>query len=296
MKLRRPFETTRLRPPHKDQKIFNRGLLGGKDMKAAGLGTLLILLTLCAGGCASNSTPVAVTVTAASSSATVSSVTILVNSAVQFTASVSGGSSSSVFWQICKPTSTPQSTSVAPTDCSQGQGPASCPIPTVAKPLTGFGTITSTGLYAAPGAPPQPKTFLVVATSCTKTTAFGFLTVIVDSGVRVQVSPSRATMGTGETLQFTASVTGPGVLSTGVAWSLCQTAGTSGAPPTNCGLSSLGTISAGGLFTAPGAGQSVIIVATSAADPTQFGTASVTVAVTGPPALTSVDPSIAAQG
>ena len=265
-------------------------------MKAAGLGTLLILLTLCAGGCASNSTPVAVTVTAASSSAAVSSVTILVNSAVQFTATVSGGSSSSVFWQICKPTSTPQSTRVAPTDCSQGQGPASCPIPTVAKPLTGFGTITSSGLYAAPSAPPQPNTFLVVATSCTKTTAFGFLTVIVDSGVRVQVSPSTASMGTGETLQFTASVTGPGALSTGVAWSLCQTAGTTGVAPTNCGLGSLGTITAGGLFTAPSAGQGVIIEATSAADPTQFGIATVTIVVAGPPTLTSVDPSIAAQG
>lgn len=265
-------------------------------MRAAGLGALLILLTVCAGGCGSNSTPVGVTVTAASSSATVSSVTILVNSAVQFTATVTGGSSTSVFWQICKPTSTPQSTTVAPTDCSQGQGPASCPIPTVANPLTGFGTITSTGLYAAPSAPPQPKTFLVVATSCSKTTAFGFLTVIVDSGVRVQITPSTASMGTGETLQFTASVTGPGVLSTGVAWSLCQTAGTGGAPPTNCGLASLGTITAGGLFTAPAAGQSVIIEATSAADPTQFGTATVTVVVAGPPAVTSVDPSIAAQG
>ncbi|HEV3480746.1 MAG TPA: hypothetical protein VGR97_00305 [Candidatus Acidoferrales bacterium] len=265
-------------------------------MKAAGLGTVLMLLTVCAGGCASNSTPVAVTVTAVSSSATVSSVTALVNSAIQFSASVSGGSSTSVFWQICKPTSTPQSTTVAPTDCSQGQGPASCPIPNVAKPLTGFGTITSTGLYAAPGAPPQPKIFLVVATSCAKTSAFGFLTVVVDSGIRVQVSPSTASMGTGETLQFTASVTGPGALSTGVAWSLCQTAGTSGVAPTNCGLASLGTITAGGLFTAPGSGQTVIVEATSAADSTQFGTASVTVTVAGPPALTSVDPSIAAQG
>ncbi len=265
-------------------------------MKAAGLGTVLILLTVFAGGCASNSTPVAVTVTAASSSATASSVTILVNSTVQFSASVSGGAATGVFWQICKPTSTPQSTTVAPTDCSQGQGPASCPIPTVSKPLTGFGTITSSGLYAAPGAPPQPNTFLVVATSCAKTTAFGFLTVVVDSGIRVQVSPPTATLGTGETFQFNASVTGPGVLSTGVAWSVCQTAGTSSAAPTNCGLSSLGSITAGGLYTAPGTGQTVIIEATSAADPTQFGTASVTVAVAGPPALTSMDPSIAAQG
>ncbi len=265
-------------------------------MKAAGLGMVLILLTVCAGGCASNSTPIAVTVTATSSSATVSGVTILVNSTVQFSASVSGGSSTSVFWQICKPTSTPQSTTVAPTDCSQGQGPASCPIPAVSKPLTGFGTITSSGLYAAPGAPPQPNTFLVVATSCTKTTAFGFLSVVVDSGIRVQVSPSTASLGTGETFQFTASVTGPGVLNTGVAWSLCQTAGTSGVAPTNCGLSSLGTITAGGLYTAPVSGQTVIVEATSAADPTQFGTASVTVTVAGPPAVTSVDPSIAAQG
>ncbi|HXU19295.1 MAG TPA: hypothetical protein VN788_01795, partial [Verrucomicrobiae bacterium] len=135
-------------------------------MKAAGLATVLILLTVGLGGCASNSTPVAVTVTAASSSATVSGVTVLVNSTVQFSASVTGGSNSSVFWQICKPTSTPQSTTIAPTDCSQGQGPASCAIPMVSKPLTGFGTITSSGLYAAPGAPPQPNKFLVVATSC----------------------------------------------------------------------------------------------------------------------------------
>ncbi|HEY6442647.1 MAG TPA: hypothetical protein VIY66_04835 [Candidatus Acidoferrales bacterium] len=265
-------------------------------MKAAGLGTVLILLTVCAGGCASNSTPIAVTVTAASSSATASGVTILVNSTVQFSASVSGGSSSSVFWQICKPTSSPQSTTVAPTDCSQGQGPASCPIPLLSKPLTGFGTITSTGLYAAPGTPPQPNTFLVMATSCVNTTAFGFLSVVVDSGIRVQVSPSTASLGTGETFQFTASVTGPGVLNTGVAWTLCQTAGTASAAPTNCGLSSLGTITAGGLYTAPVTGQTLIVEATSAADPTQFGTANVTVTAAGPPAVTSVDPTIAAQG
>jgi YVTN family beta-propeller protein len=265
-------------------------------MRLWGLGAALILLTLCVGGCSSNSTPVAVTVTASGSSATSSSVTILVNNSVQFAASVTGGSASSVFWQICQPTTTPPSTTVAPTVCSQGQGPASCPIPIVSKPLTGFGTITSNGLYTAPSAPPQPDSFLVVATSCVKTTAFGFLTVVVDSGIRVQISPSTATIGTGETFQFTASVTGPGVLSSGVAWAVCQTAATSGAAATNCGLASLGTISSSGLYTAPGSAQNVIIQATSTADPTRLATATVAVSASGPPTVTGIDPSIAAQG
>jgi YVTN family beta-propeller protein len=50
------------------------------------------------------------------------------------------------------------------------------------------------------------------------------------------------------------------------------------------------------LYTAPSTGQSVIIEATSAADPTQFGIATATIIVAGPPAVTSVDPSIAVQG
>ena len=265
-------------------------------MRLWGLGATLILLTLCVGGCSSNSTPVAVTVTASGSSATSSSVTVLVNNSVQFFASVTGGSASSVFWQICQPATTPPSTTVAPTVCTQGQGPASCPIPVVSKPLTGFGTITASGLYTAPSAPPNPDSFLVVATSCVKSKAFGFLTTVIDSGIRVQISPSSATIATGETLQFTASVTGPGVLSTGVAWSVCQTAATSGAAATNCGLGSLGTISSSGLFTAPSSAQTVVIQATSSADPTRFATASVTVGAAGPPAVTGIDPSIAAQG
>jgi len=265
-------------------------------MKAWGLGAVMLLAILAA-GCSSNATAVAVTVVSSGSSP----MSVLVNNSIQFGASVTGASATTVFWQICKSTVT--GSTLAPTDCTQGQGGTQCTIPTDSGPLTGFGTITTNGLYTAPSAPPQPDSFLIVATSCVQSlratgepgeTAFGTFTVVIDTGARVQVTPSTATIGTQETFQFTSTVTGNS--NSAVAWSVCQPATTSGGALTSCGMTSLGSISSSGLFTASTTAESVVIQAISADDPTESGTATVTVVSAVAPTLTTIDPTTAAEG
>jgi YVTN family beta-propeller protein len=265
-------------------------IAGGKQMKVWGLGAVM-LLTILALGCSSNSTPVAVTVVSTGASP----MSVLVNNSVPFAANVSGVSATTVFWQICKPTTTPQSTTIPPTDCTQGQGGPQCTIPTVTAPLTGFGTITPNGLYTAPGTPPTPNGFLIVATSCVKSTAFGTFTVIIDTGTRVQIIPSTATLGTQETFQFTATVSGNPNAS--VTWSVCQSGGANGGL-INCTMSSpsLGSITGAGSYAAPINPISVVIQAISNADATQSATAIVSVGPAVPPALTAIDPTAAAEG
>jgi DNA-binding beta-propeller fold protein YncE len=244
-----------------------------------------MLLAIAIAGCSSNATVVGITI----SSNHASPMTVLVNTSVQFGATVTGVSATTVFWQVCKPTAT--GSTLAPTDCTLGQGPVGCTIPTVTTPLTGFGTINSNGMYTAPSSPPQPNSFLVVATSCVKSTAFGTFTVTIDSGIRVQISPPSATIGSGETYQFTAIVTG--TPNSSVTWSVCQSAGT------GCDVNGLqNQISSSGLFQPPVA-ETVVVQAVSNADTTQSATASVSVVLASPPALaktTPIFPTTAAQG
>ena len=255
-------------------------------MKPWGLGALMLLAVFVA-GCGSNSATVGVTVTTTVTGATTTSVTLLESTSAQMVATVTGGSSNTVFWQICKPSA---AVTIQPTQCSQGVGPAGCTIPTVSNPTTGLGTITPNGLYTAPSAPPSPDGFWVVATSCIDKTAFGVFTIIVDSGIRVRITPTGAAVGTNETFQFTATVTG--TANPAVSWSLC----TGSAGNLACGSSSLGSISPSGLFQAPNSAQSVIVQAISGADQNQSAIVAVSVVTATAPSVTKISPSTVAQG
>lgn len=241
------------------------------------------LLAAWAAGCGGNSTPVGVTVSP-------NPETVLLNSSVQFAASVTGASATTVTWQVCLPatsssTTTPPPPTTVPTDCT--------PIPGVTTPkgdtvLTGYGSISQTGLYTAPATLPTPKTAVILATSTVDSTAFAVADLTIDSGIRVQVTPPTATIGALESFQFTGTVIGP-TNDRGVTWTL-SLSGNTNPPP-------LGTITPGGLYTAPATSPGAITVtATSSADPTESGTATVDVAAAGPPTLTSLDPSVTAQG
>lgn len=263
-------------------------------MRAWGLGALLLLAIFIA-GCGSNSTPVAVAVSTTVSnlvSVTPTSVTLLVNTSAQFIASVTGASATTVFWQLCK--TAPTSTTQPATDCTQGVGPAQCTIPKVSSPFTGasLGTMTPNGLYTAPGSAPQPNKVYVMATSCVDSSAFGTFIVIVDSGIRVHISPASATIGTGQTFQFVATVTPAGTANPAVSWSLCQ----SGANGLTCGVNGIGSISSSGLYQAPNVPASLLVQAISAADQNQSATSSVSVVAEAAPAVTKLDPSTVAQG
>jgi hypothetical protein len=245
-------------------------------------------------GCSSNSTPVSVTITTTTSGATITSLTLLQSTSAQFVATVTGASSNIVFWQICLPSA---SSTTQPTNCTQGVGPTQCTnIPKVSSPLRGFGTITSNGLYTAPSAPPQPDSFWIVATSCVDTTRFGIFTLIIDSGIRVRVSPASVAIGQTETFQFNVTVTGTANLA--VSWQVCQNGANS--TPSNCVSNGTvgpnGKISSSGLYTAPATAVSAIVEAISAADQNQTATAAVTVAAQTAPTVTAIDPATAAQG
>ena len=109
------------------------------------------------------------------------------------------------------------------------------------------GTITTSGLYTAPS---QAGTHTVTAASVANSSMTASATVTV-TGI-VSVTPGTAGVLAGATQQFTATVQGE--TNPGVAWSVDGVTG---------GNSSVGTISASGLYSAPSQIGSHTIVATS---------------------------------
>ena len=119
------------------------------------------------------------------------------------------------------------------------------------------GTITSGGLYTAPS---SAGTYTVTATSAADSTksASAVVTVSQPAQVSVSLSPTTASLSTGAQKQFTASVSGS--TNTAVTWA-----------------ASGGTITSGGLYTAPSSAGTYTVTATSAADSTKSASAVVTV-------------------
>ncbi|GLH72763.1 hypothetical protein GETHLI_12650 [Geothrix limicola] len=125
------------------------------------------------------------------------------------------------------------------------------------------GTITTTGgVFTATAS----GTATVTATSVADPTKSATVSFTVNA-VAVSVSPATATVQVNGTQAFTATVTGG--INTGVNWT-----------------ASAGTITLGGVFTAPATAQTVTITATSVADQTKTATATVT--VTNAPAPVTV--------
>lgn len=135
------------------------------------------------------------------------------------------------------------------------------------------GSITAAGLYTAP---PGAGTFHVVVTSVADAARQDVATVTVKatSAVTVTVSPPSPALQTGATQQFTAVVTG--AANGAVSWSVTEPGG--------------GAITSGGLYTAPAGAGSFHVVATSAADSSKQGTATVTVSSGPATALGWSDP------
>jgi DNA-binding beta-propeller fold protein YncE len=262
-------------------------------MKSWVLGAVIIF-TVCVVGCGGNSTTVGVTVTGPTGTSPISSTggfPVPPSGSAQLAATVSGITATTVYWQVCLP---PALSTAQPTDCTPASGPAQCKLPTVSSPLTGYGTVTPNGLYTAPADIPSPNVGLAVATSCVNTKAFGVFQFVIKSQYSISVTPATATIATGETLQFNATVQGP--TNSGVTWAVCQTS--TSASGLDCSANGLGSISKSGAYTAPGTPPSagVIIQATSVADPTQSATATVSIVEAVAPAISVIDPTYAAAG
>ncbi|HLK66747.1 MAG TPA: malectin domain-containing carbohydrate-binding protein [Bryobacteraceae bacterium] len=127
-----------------------------------------------------------------------------------------------------------------------------------------LGSISANGLYTAPSSISSSSTVTVTATSVVNPSATASVTVTLApaaSGITISISPTTASVQTGGTQQFTASVTGTG--NTAVTWSVV--------PP-------VGTINSSGLYIAPGTISgpvSVTVQAVSAASASNFGTATI---------------------
>ncbi len=131
---------------------------------------------------------------------------------------------------------------------------------------TSSGTISSAGVFTA-GGTPGTATITVTSLADPTKTAKAIVTIAAPVVNSVTISPVAASIATGGTQQFTASVSGT-VSNKGITWS-----------------TSAGAISAGGLLTAPAAAGKVTVTATSLADKTKSASAIVTVSA---PTVTGV--------
>ena len=125
------------------------------------------------------------------------------------------------------------------------------------------GTISSSGLYTAPTNVTSQQTVTITATSVADASKTATVTVTITPAVAVSVSPTTATLAAGKTQQFTATVANAS--NTSVTWTRSP---------------AIGTINSSGLYAAPTsvtAQQTVIITATSIADPTKYATATITI-------------------
>lgn len=133
-----------------------------------------------------------------------------------------------------------------------------------------YGTISSTGLYKAPAAVPNPSTLTVTAVSQANPADIANAAVTLTSDASVSVSPASANLPLGNAQQFAATVTG--TANNAVTWQAGTVTG---------GNSTVGTISNTGLYTAPSTYSgtlpaTVSVTAISAVDTTKSASASVT--------------------
>jgi hypothetical protein len=154
---------------------------------------------------------------------------------VAFTATVTGSASTSVQWEVRE---------------------------------AGGGSIDASGLYQAPQVQ-ATTTYHVVARSAADPTVAGTAVVTVTSTpqqvVAISISPGTATVLTGGTYSFSATVTGSS--NTVATWSVQEAGG--------------GSVSSTGTYTAPGSAGIFHVVATASADSTKTATATVTVTTPG---------------
>jgi len=195
----------------------------------------------CGGGGSSTTTtpPQAVTVAVTSSGSSV-----LLGNVQQFTAKVTGASSTAVSWSV--------------NGISGGNSM--------------LGTISNTGLYTAPQDLPNPATVTIQATSQANSTASGNAVLTIESDIAVSVVANPSIMSSvfpGGTLQLLATVTSAGHPDAKVNWAVNGVAN---------GNSAVGTIAVTGpdtvLYTAPNTApnpDSVNITAVCVADSSKSG-------------------------
>ncbi len=129
------------------------------------------------------------------------------------------------------------------------------------------GTISATGLYSAPSALTSGRTVNVTVRSATDSSVYASASVFLNPALvsGVSITPTTVALGSSQTQAFVATVSGNNNKT--VTWSLSV---------------GLGTISSTGVYTAPATianAQTVIVKATSVADPSKSGVSTVSLKV-----------------
>jgi hypothetical protein len=160
-----------------------------------------------------------------------------------------------------------------------------------------IGTIVSTGgttaSYTAPLLPPPSNPVTINATSQTTPPQIAAATVTVVSNITVQVSPASATVPVTQRLTFTATVLNTS--DAAVTWDVngvpngSLTLGQVCVQGSNPCVAPIGAVTGSVDYLAPAqvpAPPAVTLTATSHADPTRTGSASITIAAAAPPGIT----------
>ena len=267
-----------------------------------------------------------------SSGATVTSVfisssvgnTLILGQSTTLTATVTGPTNTDVTWVGCTYTTT-----TVPTN-------GGTPVTATAKPCpadNSFGTLsneqtTGTATFLAPSVLPDPTKYPLLAVIITAQAVAdsskhgtGTVSLSIDSGITVSITPTTAAVPTLEQQPFFAILTND-LQTKGVTWSLTQTTPSSTTPTTPNVYAALptctvtgnatgcGSIDANGIYTAPAVvptnptvpttvtttPQNVTIVATSVEDPTRFALGTITITAGGPITFSGITPTIAPQG
>jgi DNA-binding beta-propeller fold protein YncE len=290
------------------------------------LGPWLVAIGLLSmSGCgSSNSTGNVVTVTVSSSVGTV----LILGESTTLTATVGGATNTNVTWEPGQPAGPPQTPCTYSTTTTDSTGKSTTAAAKACPADGSFGTLTNvqvtgTATYTAPSKIPDQTTFpglqiIFTAQSQADTKKSGTLTITLDSGVSVVLTPNTATVPTNEPQSFSVQLTND-LQAKGVTWLITQQVPTTTTPYPQLKTCSptCGTITPDSKnpnmasYTAPASVPTSItpadstnknspanltIVATSVADNTRLAIGSITIIAGGPINFTGISPTIAPQG
>ena len=297
-----------------------------KLWKISGYLTLAVLAaSLLISGCGGSGNGATVTTVSV-----VSSVgnTLILGQSTTLTATVVGPSNTDVTWVGCTYTTTTTNSSGTPVTATAKACPTDNSFGTLSNEQT-----TGTATFLAPAVVPNPTTYpeliviiTVQAVADSSKHGTGTISLSIDSGITVSLTPSTAAVPTLEQEPFFAILTND-LQNKGVTWSVTQVTPSSTTPTTpniyaalpTCTVSGnatgCGSIDANGVYTAPAAvptatvpatttadptdcttPQILTIVATSVEDPTRYALGTITVTSGGPITFSGITPSIAPQG
>src|SRR5712664_1790136 len=232
--------------------------------------------------------------------------TLVVKQQVTFTPIVTGPTDVSSTFD-CSFTTTPNATTADPNP--KASTPAACT--SVNGDVGALGdiqntstTTSSTAKYTAPSKFPDPTKYInlqviITATAKADTKKTGQSTITIDSGIRIQIVPTTATLATGEKKQFFAEdLTGAVIPNTDLKWDVTADA-TATTKSVTC-TPTCGTVdNATGIYTAPSTvptQATATIFAVSKIDPVRGAQAAITIVSAVNITFSGISPSIAPQG